>query len=534
MKHLWKRMLSALLLLALVLSLLPGLPMKAEAGGIIPGQLATVDAGQELTIETQGVGQYDVTHMVFQSMGNTIATIVGYDRSGEIIMDVAICDDDYFEQRSNVYGGSRFEIKVLYGQIKVTFNTVGSEDPICTYYEFGDKLDWLVKPTIHEVYMKVGDTATLNVSQVTEGFSARANDYEDNYSDVARVSEDGTITARSPGTTTVYMQVLFWQTSSQYFYFWVPCTVHVIEDYTLDAYWNGYYAEPGEKYFNIVAYRPDGMRDVDFTITVGDQSYSTGTRTNALVPIPADYTGTDADKLAGGWHFTYLSGESTPSKEQMAQLIDIIKKNGGMFVNVHPLADGYVDSPNPLDHWYADWTGFEVFYGYSGPAPAQPATQRNYAMWKNLLTMGKKVWCTAGSDKHSMPNTDALSTVYSTAKDAKEHFEHFKVGDFVCGPVGIRMIIGDTHMGSETDFTGKRVIFSVGDFHKSAINPTHKYRVELHTDKGIVFSQELEDPTQTVYFAVDADENAAFYRVEIHDSTFKLMHALGNPIWNTK
>ena len=51
MKHLWKRMLSALLLLALVLSLLPGLPMKAEAGGIIPGQLATVDAGQELTIE---------------------------------------------------------------------------------------------------------------------------------------------------------------------------------------------------------------------------------------------------------------------------------------------------------------------------------------------------------------------------------------------------------------------------------------------------------------------------------------------------
>lgn len=249
---------------------------------------------------------------------------------------------------------------------------------------------------------------------------------------------------------------------------------------------------------------------------------------------PADYTGTDADKLAGGWHFTYLYSQSAPTKEQMAQLIDIIKKNGGMFVNVHPLADGYVDSPNPLDHWYADWTGFEVFYGYRGPAPEQPTTQRNYAMWKNLLTMGKKVWCTAGSDKHNMPNTDALSTVYSTAKDAKEHFEHFKVGDFVCGPVGIRMIIGDTHMGSETDFTGKRVIFSVGDFHKSAINPTHKYRVELHTDKGIVFSQVLEDPTQTTYFAVDADETAAFYRVEIHDATYNLMHALGNPIWNTK
>ena len=249
---------------------------------------------------------------------------------------------------------------------------------------------------------------------------------------------------------------------------------------------------------------------------------------------PENYDGADADKLAGGWHFTYLYGDSTPSKEQMAQLIDIIKKNGGMFVNVHPLANGYVDSPNPLDHWYADWTGFEVFYGYSGPAPQQPSTQKNYDMWKNLLKMGKKVWCTAGSDKHNMPNTDALSTVYSTAKDAKEHFEHFKVGDFVCGPVGIRMAIGDTLMGSETDFTGKRVVFSVGDFHTSAYNPTHKYRVELHTDSKVVFKQELTDPTQTAYFAVDADETAAFYRVEIHDATSGLMHALGNPIWNVK
>lgn len=249
---------------------------------------------------------------------------------------------------------------------------------------------------------------------------------------------------------------------------------------------------------------------------------------------PADYDGVDAEKLAGGWHFTYLYGGSTPSKEQMAQLIEIIQKNNGMFVNVHPKANGYVDSPNPLDYWYADYTGLEVFYGYSGPAPEQPSTQRNYELWTNLLKMGKKVWATAGGDKHAMPNTHALSTVYSTAKDAKEYFEYFKVGDFVCGPVGIRMAIGDATMGGETAFAGNRVVFSVGDFHKSAYNPAHKYRVELHSDKRIVFSQELTDPTQTTYFAVDADENAAFYRVEIRDMTTNLMHALGNPIWNVK
>lgn len=247
-----------------------------------------------------------------------------------------------------------------------------------------------------------------------------------------------------------------------------------------------------------------------------------------------DYDGTDAEKLAGGWHFTYLYGNSAPTKEQMAKLIEIIQKNGGMFVNVHPKANGYVNSENPLDHWYADYTGLEVFYGYSGPAPEQPSTLRNYELWKELLAMGKKVWATAGGDKHSRPNTNALSTVYSTARDAKEHFEHFKVGDFVCGPVGIRMAIGDATMGGETAFAGQRVVFSVGDFHTSAYNRTHQYRVELYSDEGLVFSQVLEDPTQTTYFAVDAKEDVAFYRVEIWDVTTDLMHALGNPIWNVK
>lgn len=248
----------------------------------------------------------------------------------------------------------------------------------------------------------------------------------------------------------------------------------------------------------------------------------------------ADYAGEDAEKLAGGWHFTYLYGQSTPTKEQMAQLIEIVKKNNGMFVNVHPKFDGYITSENPLDYWFADETGLEVFYGYRGYAPAQEATVKNYELWKNLLTMGKRVWATAGSDKHNMPNTDALSTVYSEAKNAQTHLSHFKVGDFVCGPVGIRMAIGDTTMGGVTSFAGNRVVFSVGDFHKSAYDPSHNYQVELYSDRGLVFKQKLDDPTQTTYFACDADEDAAFYRVEIYDLNTGLMHALGNPIWNKK
>ena len=292
MKYTGKRLLSALLALAVLMTLLPGLPGKVEAGGVIPGELATVDAGQEMTLVVQGeYSDKTVTNLVFESVGGTIATITRYKPTGEEEWERAICDDDFQEYVLYCTIGDRFEIKVRYGQIRVRFNLANhGEDPTCTYFEFGEKLDWLAKPTINEVYMKVGDTATLNVSQVAEGFTARANRYN-GYDRVAMVSDDGTIIARAPGTTTVYMEVRFWQTSDQYFCFWVPCTVHVIEDYTVDAYWDGYYMEPEEKYFNIVAYRPDGMRDVGFTITVGEESYSTNNRTNAVVPVPADYTG---------------------------------------------------------------------------------------------------------------------------------------------------------------------------------------------------------------------------------------------------
>lgn len=284
-----------------------------------------------------------------------------------------------------------------------------------------------------------------------------------------------------------------------------------------------------QMHFNMIFSRPE---DLVNTVTAYDALYP-GTGFKAQV-FPEDYDGEYADQMAGGWHFTYLYNDTAPTKAQMAQLVDLIKENNGMFVHVHPKSDGCIASTDVLDYWFADYTGLEVFYGYRGYAPERPETQRNYQLWLDLLAAGKKVWATAGSDKHALPNTDALTTVYSHQKHADAYLGYFKTGDFVCGPVGIRMTVGDATMGGETAFAGNRVVFSVGDFHTSAYNPTHKYRVELHTDSKVVFKQELTDPTQTAYFAVDADETAAFYRVEIHDATSGLMHALGNPIWNVK
>ena len=106
-------------------------------------------------------------------------------------------------------------------------------------------------------------------------------------------------------------------------------------------------------------------------------------------------------------------------------------------------------------------------------------------------------------------------------------------GDFVCGSVAMRMCIGDTTMGGECDFKGKKLCVSVDKFHVSVRNPEHKYEMVLIDDKGIVAKREVlcDEPA---YFAFKVDDAAKFYRVEIFDATQDLRIAIGNPIWNKK
>jgi hypothetical protein len=57
--------------------------------------------------------------------------------------------------------------------------------------------------------------------------------------------------------------------------------------------------------------------------------------------------------------------------------------------------------------------------------------------------------------------------------------------------------------------------------------------LKIITDQGTVH-QQMIDLSKTTYLAFDADENAAFYRVEIHNLmiTEQPIIAIGNPIWN--
>lgn len=226
-------------------------------------------------------------------------------------------------------------------------------------------------------------------------------------------------------------------------------------------------------------------------------------------------------KFTGGreGHFIYPKF----TKERLGELISAIKAKGGFFVHPHPKQ--VMVSDDPCDFCLAEETGIEVFYNDNQSG----YTTQNYNLWLQLLDAGKRIWACAGGDYHKGPNTSALTTIYAEEKTNKAYLSHLRVGDFVCGPIGIKMAIGDTLMGGQCDFAGKRLIFSVGDFHPHHIMEGHEYRVYLYDDTGFITSRPV-DPTKTNYFAFDVQPRK-FYRVEVWDYSQKIKVAIGNPIW---
>ncbi|MDW7655822.1 MAG: hypothetical protein SCM11_01470 [Bacillota bacterium] len=209
---------------------------------------------------------------------------------------------------------------------------------------------------------------------------------------------------------------------------------------------------------------------------------------------------------------------------RFCELIDAVKAHGGFFVQPHPTQ--LMRSDDPCDFWFRDEIGFEIFYRDM----ANKETAANYALWMDLLALGKRVWACAGGDLHKEATDTALTTLYAEEHANKSYLQHLRTGDFTCGPVGIRMAVGGTKTGGHCCFAGQRLVLCVGDFHDSVLDTTHTYRVDLLNNNGIVFSK-IVPCDQTSFFAINI-QGCDFYRAEVWDITRKLRIAIGNPIWN--
>ena len=227
---------------------------------------------------------------------------------------------------------------------------------------------------------------------------------------------------------------------------------------------------------------------------------------------------------------------------EFTQLGKDVYDAGGLFVHVHPKYDSYIYSNDPMDYYFGDKTGFEITTGSGGNMMAKDNNEA-YETWVALLELGKKVWATAGSDSHKLPDYSGLTAMYTTNDHKDDYMATVREGNMAPGWIGIRMNINGTAMGGETDFTGNRLQFSVGDIYNPGVTHTydrgdlpyaegHTYCVQMYDDGGLLMESEI-DPLEMNYFAIDCDATAKFYRVVVWDLTTGCRIGVSNPIWNT-
>lgn len=258
-----------------------------------------------------------------------------------------------------------------------------------------------------------------------------------------------------------------------------------------------------------------------------------------LETLVQEFEGFEYVAAADGKGGTWVT--DVPTFAELEEQAARVRELGGFFVAVHPKYDDYIVSDDPLDYYFGEYTGIEITTGTGGNMSYKD-NEEAYQLWLDLLEMGKKVYATAGSDFHKLPNASALTTLYGSERNAQAYVDLYRSGNFAPGWVGIRMAIGGTAMGGTTEFTeGERLVFSVGDMYDVAINDgysdsycyqaDHKYSVQLYDDGGLLMESEI-DPVEMNYFAVDVDDTAKFYRVVVWDLTENTRVAVSNPIWN--
>ena len=239
-----------------------------------------------------------------------------------------------------------------------------------------------------------------------------------------------------------------------------------------------------------------------------------------------------------GWRIV----DRSMTTAQFTQLAKDVYDAGGLFVLVHPKYAGYIDSTDPLDYYFGDTTGLEITTGCGGHMGVKE-NEAAYQLWVDLLHLGKKVWATAGSDSHRLPDYSGLTAMYTTNDHKDDYMATVRTGNMAPGWVGIRMNINGTAMGGETDFTGQRLQFSVGDIYNPGVKDTygrvelpyqegHTYCAQVYDDSGLLMESQI-DPLDMNYFAIDCDATAKFYRIVVWDLTAGYRIGVSNPIWNT-
>lgn len=213
-------------------------------------------------------------------------------------------------------------------------------------------------------------------------------------------------------------------------------------------------------------------------------------------------------------------------RDRFMQVKDAVLEEGGAFVHAHPKQEMHSD--NIEDFYFGDGTTMEIIYTIKYPDALNEHTIANYKVWLELLDKGCKMTNSAACDSHDAPAMTGLNTVYSPEKNGPAYVDMLRRGDFNSGYAGVKMCIGTAGVGSSVKYEdGLELSVKVEDVHELMFDRSERYRVHIHTDRGLAYSAPLELPFKVTLKV----EQRRFYRVEILRVRDGSPAAIGNPVW---
>lgn len=225
--------------------------------------------------------------------------------------------------------------------------------------------------------------------------------------------------------------------------------------------------------------------------------------------------------FTGGVEGTYQY--INPTRAELCQIAEYVYQIGGLLSHAHPKQ--LLVSEDPMDYYFSDLVPLETVQG----TPESFGTRQNRQLWMTLLAMGKRVRTHGSTDAHGPVSNRAMTAVYAEEHHSTVIFNRIRLGDCVAGAVGIQMCIGDTPMGSVTEYApGKVLYIRVDQFHKAHRKSNTVYTFRLYTEKGLAYCREFDGSPMQIAFGV---EKRMFYRAEIYNESDDHTEALTNPIW---
>ncbi len=290
-----KKGLAIVMMAVMVFTMIPFSFPDAEAG-VHPEELLTLQAGQGVRLQCNG-SMYNLTNFVFHIWEPTIGTATHYAADGTVKAVIDICTSTDGDAIYSVYGGDYVMCEVYYGEMTVLYNSTYPSK--IDYYEC-EELPFIIKPSVRNIYLPVGETASYYIADVPEGYSATL---ENNYNHstgafasddptVASVDSEGTIVANKAGKTAVKMVYRFTKDGTDSIVFNCLCTVNVVGDFGGKEAYENYYPQANERYFNVVVLKDmaEGVRTTGFDIQVGEEHHSTGDSYETMIELPEGYT----------------------------------------------------------------------------------------------------------------------------------------------------------------------------------------------------------------------------------------------------